>query len=163
MSEFITKSVQSLQQSNTQGLTNLEFDGKKLKWLNDLAELKDKQDQSFSPPRESFRNNQNKHSNACNDKCPCDWKSLTTELEGIKLDIVILQSQLGTENEKSTNAYEQTSKLQLELKKEQHMNAMLQDRITRVEEERDSLRLVLKLLMQDQNANSAIRQQLMTQ
>ena len=36
----------------------------------------DKQDQSFSPPGESFRNNQNKHSNACNDKCPCDCKSL---------------------------------------------------------------------------------------
>ena len=43
---------------------------------------------------------------------------------------------MGTENEKSTNAYEQTGKLQLELKKEQHINAMLQDRITRVEEER---------------------------
>ena len=40
MSELIAKAVQSLQQSNTQGLTNLEFDGKKLKWLNDLAELK---------------------------------------------------------------------------------------------------------------------------
>ena len=40
MSEFIAKAVQILQQSNTQGLTNLEFDGKKFKWLNDLAELK---------------------------------------------------------------------------------------------------------------------------
>ena len=49
----------------------------------------------------------------------------------------------------------QTSKLQLELTKEQHMNTMLQDRITRVEEEKDSLRLALKLLMQDQNANNA--------
>lgn len=32
--------VQCLEQSNTQVLTNLEFDGKKLKWLNDLDELK---------------------------------------------------------------------------------------------------------------------------
>ena len=39
MPEFIAKAVQSLRQSNTQGLTNLEFDGKKLKWLNDLAEF----------------------------------------------------------------------------------------------------------------------------
>ena len=39
MSEFIAKAVQILKQSNIQGLTNLEFDGKKFKWLNDLAEL----------------------------------------------------------------------------------------------------------------------------
>ena len=36
----MVKAVQCLERSNGQGLTNLEFDGKNLKWLNDLAELK---------------------------------------------------------------------------------------------------------------------------
>ena len=191
----MVKAVQCLERSNAQGLTNLEFDGKNLKWLNDLAELKkffqdslaikgkwtspsggtkkfkeenglltvnwyfkkqgtillqgpeadglqnelikllaearqsvgresnveqesgeginalatdgiqdkvqftdDKKDQSVNPLAESFRDNQNINSNVCNDKCPCSCKSLATELEGIKLDIVILQSQLGIEN-----------------------------------------------------------------
>ena len=40
--------------------------------------------------------------------------------------------------------------MRLQLQKEQHKNRMLEDRARAVEEERDSLRLALKLLMQDQ-------------
>ncbi|CAB3981890.1 Hypothetical predicted protein [Paramuricea clavata] len=41
MSDFLTKVVKCLDQIKAQGLSNLEYDGKKLKWRNDrFAELK---------------------------------------------------------------------------------------------------------------------------
>ena len=136
----------NVEQESGEGMNALATDG-----IQDKVQITDdKEDQSVNPLAESFRDNQN-----INNKCPCSCKSLVTELEGIKLDIVILQSQLGIENSKSKDAYEQISKLKLELKKEQHINAMLQDRVMRVEEERDFLCLALKFLMQDQSVNNA--------
>ena len=79
---------------------------------------------------------------------------MATEIEGIKLDIVILQSQMSSESTKTKCTNEEISKLQIELKNEQHKNAILKDRATRAEEERDSLRLALKLLMQDQSVDN---------
>ena len=141
----------NVEQESGEGMNALATDG-----IQDKVQITDdKEDQSVNPLAESFRDNQNINSNVCNNKCPCSCKSLVTELEGIKLDIVILQSQLGIENSKSKDAYEQISKLKLELKKEQHINAMLQDRVMRVEEERDFLCLALKFLMQDQSVNNA--------
>jgi hypothetical protein len=40
MSDFLMKVVKCLDQIKAQGLSNLEYDGKKLKWRNDFAELK---------------------------------------------------------------------------------------------------------------------------
>ena len=78
---------------------------------------------------------------------------MATEIEGIKLDIVI-QSQMASENAAARCAYEEMSKLHLELKNEQHKNAMLETRAAKAEEERDSLRLALSFLMQDRVGQS---------
>ena len=75
---------------------------------------------------------------------------IDTEIEDIKLDIVILQNRADISNAKNTKSTEEISELRLQLQKEQHKNRMLEDRARAVEEERDSLRLALKLLMQDQ-------------
>ena len=238
MSDFLMKVVKCLDQIKAQGLSNLEYDGKKLKWRNDFAELKKFVEDSLgikgkwsSPgggtkrfkeengqlilnwyfkkqctllfqgteadglknklidllPKakpQSFIEQEGNTSgnggfpdeadsilavtvdseqqpftslsstsenlNVLTDNCPCRCKSMATEIEGIKLDIVILQSQMSSESTKTKCTNEEISKLQIELKNEQHKNAILKDRATRAEEERDSLRLALKLLMQDQ-------------
>lgn len=95
---------------------------------------------------------QSVNSNASNDSCPCISRLRATDIdiEGIKLDIVILQSQMTTDSAKSLNAHKEVSKLRFELQKEQHRNVMLEERAAKSEEENDSLRLALKLLMQDQ-------------
>jgi hypothetical protein len=64
------------------------------------------------------------------------------------LDTVFLQHSI------NTNSSEELSKRQLELKKEQHKNRLLEARTKTAEEQRDSLRLALKLLMQDQGKKS---------
>ena len=91
------------------------------------------------------------------DACPCRCNAMATEIEGIKLDIVIvLRSQMTSENAAARCAYEKMSKVHLELKNEQNKNAMLETRAAKAEEERDSLRLALSFLMQDrvgQNGN----------
>ena len=61
-----------------------------------------------------------------------------------------------SENAAARCAYEEMSKLHLELKNEQHKNAMPETRAAKAEEEGDSLRLALSFLMQDrvgQNGN----------
>ena len=87
--------------------------------------------------------------------CPCNCKSVETDIEGIKLDIVILQNRIESSNTKNTKFSEELSKLQLELKKEQHKSHIFEERAKALEEERDSLRLALKLLMQDVNKHVA--------
>ncbi|CAB4008485.1 Hypothetical predicted protein [Paramuricea clavata] len=242
MSDFLMKVVKCLDQIKAQGLSNLEYDGKKLKWRNDFAELKKfvedslgikgkwsspgggtkrfkeengqlilnwyfkkqctllfqgteadglknklidllakEKPQSFIEQEGNISGNggfpdeadsilavtvdseqqpftslspTSENLNVSTDNCPCRCKSMATEIEGIKLDIVILQSQMSSESTKTKCTNEEISKLQIELKNEQHKNAILKDRATRAEEERDSLRLALKLLMQDQSVDN---------
>ncbi|CAB3980684.1 RNA-directed DNA polymerase from transposon BS [Paramuricea clavata] len=61
---------------------------------------------------------------------------------------------MSSESTKTKCTNEEISKLQIELKNEQHKNAILKDRATRAEDERDSLHLALKLLMQDQSIDN---------
>ena len=96
----------------------------------------------------------NNNQNVPNDACPCRCNTMATEIEGIKLDIVILQSQMASENAAARCAYKEMSKLHLELKNEQHKNAMLETRAAKAEEERDSLRLALSFFMQDRVGQS---------
>ncbi|CAB4044255.1 Hypothetical predicted protein, partial [Paramuricea clavata] len=100
---------------------------------------------------EKISNSPCKNANICNKTLPysCNCRSLAIELESVKWDIVILQNSIESSNNKNTNSSEELSKLQLELKEGQHKNRLLVAHIKTVEEERDSLRLALKLLMQD--------------
>lgn len=116
-------------------------------------------------------------------QCNCPCHGLTVEIEGIKLDIVILQNQF--ENQKAcitnnTHAVTDLSSLNKELvdSKERCMIlendiavivrnrndevkelyetiTSLTDKITKAEEERDSLRLALKIIMDEKNAQNA--------
>ena len=239
MSEFLTQIVKCLDQNKAEGLSNLEYDGEKFKWRNNLTELKKfvqdslgvkgkwsspgggnkkfkeedgqlilnwyfkkqstllfqgaeadglknilidllaKDEQSHIEEKNAVANSgsqdegdntvimdseeksyglsplPNNNQNVPNDACPCRCNTMATEIEGIKLDIVILQSQMASENAAARCAYEGMSKLHLELKNEQHKNAMLETRAAKAEEERDSLRLALSFLMQDRVGQSS--------
>ena len=239
MSEFLTQIVKCLDQNKAEGLSNLEYDGEKFKWRNNLTELKKfvqdslgvkgkwsspgggnkkfkeedgqlilnwyfkkqstllfqgaeadglknilidllaKDEQSHIEKKNAVANSgsqdegdntvvmdseeksyglsplPNNNQNVPKDACPCRCNTMATEIEGIKLDIVILQSQMASENAAARCAYEEMSKLHLELKNEQHKNAMLETRAAKAEEERDSLRLALSFLMQDRVGQSS--------
>ena len=239
MSEFLTQIVKCLDQNKAEGLSNLEYDGEKFKWRNNLTELKKfvqdslgvkgkwsspgggnkkfkeedgqlilnwyfkkqstllfqgaeadglknilidllaKDEQSHIEEKNAVANSgsqdegdntvimdseeksyglsplPNNNQNVPNDAFPCRCNTMATEIEGIKLDIVILQSQMASENAAARCAYEEMSKLHLELKNEQHKNAMLETRAAKAEEERDSLRLALSFLMQDRVGQSS--------
>ena len=226
MSEFLTQIVKCLDQNKAEGLSNLEYDGEKFKWRNNLTELKKfvqdslgvkgkwsspgggnkkfkeedgqlilnwyfkkqstllfqgaeadglknilidllaKDEQSHIEEKNAVANSgsqdegdntvimdseeksyglsplPNNNQNVPNDACPCRCNTMATEIEGIKLDIVILQSQMASENATARCAYEEMSKLHLELKNEQHKNAMLETRAAKAEEERDSFVLL---------------------
>ena len=178
MSEFLTQIVKCIDQNKAEGLSNLEYDGEKFKWRNNLTELKKfvqdslgvkgkwsspgggnkkfkeedgqlilnwyfkkqstllfqgaeadglkniltdllaKDEQSHIEKRNAVANSgsqnegdntvildreeksyglsplPNNNQNVPNDACPCRCNAMATEIEGIKLDTVILQSQV---------------------------------------------------------------------
>lgn len=100
-------------------------------------------------------------------RCDCPCNMMTAEIEGIKLDIVVLQNQLQTRNkpeefEIDTQSVRKENKKLKEIinsntrKHENEIDCLraklnsLETTLIKVEEERDSLRTVLTLITQDQ-------------
>lgn len=120
----------------------------------------------------------NSSSHGCCDSCPC--RTLTTDIEGIKLDIVILQKQMEYKSNKATtHNKDETLKCELLVEKEKNRQLendisllvkgrneevddlnktihSLEDRVIKAEEERDSLRLAISLIMQDKVTNACV-------
>ncbi|CAB4018170.1 Werner syndrome ATP-dependent helicase-like [Paramuricea clavata] len=95
-----------------------------------------------------------------NQTCSCEL--MAADLEGVKLDIVILQQQMKASASynlntiKDLNSEVEITRLQQELAGEKKASEKLktnieslEDRATKAEEERDSLRLALTIIMQD--------------
>lgn len=87
--------------------------------------------------------------------CPCSCREFEADLEGIKLDIVILQSHVNASDRATRNC---ESLLNSTVSKAVHLQEIgewkqktfeLEQRAVRAESERDSLRLALQLIIQD--------------